>query len=134
MNILADCGTDIHRPLETSEAKEPTIASISMGAAYEHPTRKEAKASVKKLLHKVRTTKEMQQRITEIEIALALLHLSPILPKPMPSNAEPRKVMHACTGGVGLHCVGDTDRNVRMHAFQSNVRVALLHRGRLVTF
>jgi hypothetical protein len=63
-----------------------------MGVAYEHPTRKEAKASVKKLLHRVRTTKEMQQRITEIEIALALLRLSPILPKQMPSNAEPRKV------------------------------------------
>jgi len=79
-----------------------------MGVAYGHPTRKEAKASIKKLLHKVRTTKEMQQRIIEIEIALALLHLSPILPKQMPSNAEPR-----CTHAW----------RVDMHAFFQSVHV-----------
>ena len=84
---------EIHRALEASGAMEPIIASISVGVVYEHPIKKEAKANMKNSLKKIIVTNEAQHKITETEIAPALLHLSPSLPKYTPSSAVPRKVI-----------------------------------------
>ena len=91
--MLADNGTEIHLALDFSGAIGLITAPISDKILYEAPIKKEAKDKAKKLLNKTRIAAETEHKIMQTEMAPAFFHLSPILPKYIPSTPDPRKVI-----------------------------------------
>jgi hypothetical protein len=92
-NIPADNGTETHFALEASGAMEPTTAPISDQVVYEAPIKKDAKDKNRKFLEETRVIAEMEHNAMQTDMAPAFFHLSPILPKYIPSTPDPRKVM-----------------------------------------
>ncbi len=91
--MLADSGTEIHLALEGSGAIRLITAPISDQVVYEAPIKRDAKDKAKKLLNKTRIMAETEHKTMQTERAPAFFHLSPILPKYIPSTPDPRKVM-----------------------------------------
>ena len=92
-NMLADNGTEIHLALDFPGAMGLITAPISDKMVYEAPIKNEAKDRAKKLLNNTRMIAETEHKIMQTEIAPAFFHLSPILPKYIPSTPDPRKVI-----------------------------------------